>query len=178
MLRSKIQILKCPQKSRTLQCLRLIATHDFDDFFIGLLHALGDHGAEIINGFFNIGRHNPLTCHTVAGQSKEASLISRLSSRMHFHGASGFCAVTNHTRRITDDIINRHAALFKGTGIKVNKEKMDFNLKNSLMLATAFTPVIGYDKCSEAVKLAFKENISLKEAVLKLNLLPADYFLP
>lgn len=61
-------------------------------------------------------------------------------------------------------------------GIKVNREKMDFNLKNSLMLATAFTPVIGYDKCSEAVKLAFNENISLKEAVLKLNLLDEKTF--
>ena len=61
-------------------------------------------------------------------------------------------------------------------GIKANKEKMAHNLHNSLMLVTALSPYIGYDKCAQVAKLAFKENISLKEAVLKLGFMEEGEF--
>ena len=61
-------------------------------------------------------------------------------------------------------------------GIKANKEKMHYNLYNSLMLVTALNPYIGYENGAKVAKLAFKENISLKEAVLKLGLMTeADF---
>lgn len=61
-------------------------------------------------------------------------------------------------------------------GIKANKEKMDYNLKHSLMLVTALNPYIGYEKAAQTSNLAFKENFSLKEAVVKLGYMTADEF--
>ena len=61
-------------------------------------------------------------------------------------------------------------------GIKANKEKMNANLHNSLMLVTALNPYIGYDNAAKTVKKAYKENISLKEACVKLGFLTAEKF--
>lgn len=61
-------------------------------------------------------------------------------------------------------------------GITANKEKMHHNLYNSLMLATALNPYIGYDNAAKTVKKAFNENISLKEACIALGFLTADKF--
>lgn len=61
-------------------------------------------------------------------------------------------------------------------GIKVNKEKMKYNLDNSLMLITALNPHIGYDNGAKIAKLAYKENISLKEATVKLGILSEEEF--
>jgi len=61
-------------------------------------------------------------------------------------------------------------------GIKANKERMASNLHNSLMLVTALNPYIGYENAAKATKLAFCENISLKEACVKLGFLTAEKF--
>ena len=55
------------------------------------------------------------------------------------------------------------------SGIKPNLEKIDELLNNSLMLITALNTRIGYYKSAEIANLAFKKNISLKEAAKKLN---------
>ena len=62
------------------------------------------------------------------------------------------------------------------TGIRANREKMAHNLHNSLMLVTALNPYIGYDNAAKTAKLAFKENISLKEACVKLGFLTPEKF--
>ena len=61
-------------------------------------------------------------------------------------------------------------------GITANKEKMHHNLHNSLMLVTALNPYIGYENAAKTAKLAFKENISLKEACVKLGFLTGERF--
>ncbi len=61
-------------------------------------------------------------------------------------------------------------------GIVANKEKMHHNLHNSLMLVTALNPYIGYDNSAKTAKLAYKENISLKEACVKLGFLSEEEF--
>lgn len=61
-------------------------------------------------------------------------------------------------------------------GIKANKEKMNHNLYNSLMLVTSLNPYIGYDNAAKTAKLAYKENISLKEACVKLGFMTEDEF--
>ena len=61
-------------------------------------------------------------------------------------------------------------------GIKANREKMANNLHNSLMLVTALNPYIGYENAAKTAKLAYKENISLKEACVKLGFLSAERF--
>ena len=62
------------------------------------------------------------------------------------------------------------------SGIKANKEKMNYNLYNSLMLVTALNPYIGYENAAKTAKLAHKENISLKEACVSLGFLSAEEF--
>ncbi len=61
-------------------------------------------------------------------------------------------------------------------GIKPNVEKINYNLYNSLMLVTALNPHIGYDKAAEVSKKAFKENISLREAIIILNYMSGEDF--
>lgn len=51
-------------------------------------------------------------------------------------------------------------------GIEPDKEKIDQNLRNSLMLVTALNPHIGYDKSAIIAKKAYAENISLREAAI------------
>ena len=61
-------------------------------------------------------------------------------------------------------------------GITANREKMDHNLHNSLMLVTALNPYIGYENAARTAKKAYAENISLKEACVALGFLTAERF--
>ena len=61
-------------------------------------------------------------------------------------------------------------------GIRANREKMAGNLHNSLMLVTALNPYIGYENAAKTAKLAYKENISLKDACVKLGFLTPERF--
>ena len=61
-------------------------------------------------------------------------------------------------------------------GIRANKEKMQNNLHNSLMLVTALNPYIGYENAAKTVKKAYAEDISLKEACVALGFLTAERF--
>ena len=62
------------------------------------------------------------------------------------------------------------------SGITANREKMYHNLHNSLMLVTALNPYIGYENAAKTAKLAYKENISLKEACVKLGFITPERF--
>ncbi len=61
-------------------------------------------------------------------------------------------------------------------GIKANKKKMHDNLHNSLLLVTCLNPYIGYENAAKTAKLAFAEDISLKEACVKLGFLTSERF--
>ncbi len=61
-------------------------------------------------------------------------------------------------------------------GITADREKMHDNLHRSLMLVTALNPYIGYENAAKTAHLAFEENISLKEACLKLGFLSGEEF--
>lgn len=61
-------------------------------------------------------------------------------------------------------------------GLKVNRQKTEENLENSLMLVTCLNPVIGYENAGKAARYAFENNLTLKEAVLKLGLLDEAAF--
>lgn len=61
-------------------------------------------------------------------------------------------------------------------GIKADKEKMHFNLHNSLMLVTALNPYIGYENAAKTSHLAYEKNISLKDACVQLGFLTAEKF--
>ncbi len=61
-------------------------------------------------------------------------------------------------------------------GIEVNHEKMKHHVEHSLMLVTALTPKIGYDKAAKIAHTAHVDHSSLKAAALKLGYLTAEEF--
>ena len=65
---------------------------------------------------------------------------------------------------------------FCASGIRANREKMRENLDRSLMTVTALNPHIGYENAAKTAKLAFAENISLREACLRLGFLSEEAF--
>lgn len=56
-------------------------------------------------------------------------------------------------------------------GIKPNLKKMKEYLNNTLMLATAFSPYIGYDMSAKVVHYALENDVSVKEACLAMGVL-------
>lgn len=61
-------------------------------------------------------------------------------------------------------------------GLVANEKKIAENLEKSLMLVTALSPKIGYDKASEMAKFAYLEGISLKEANKRLSYVTDEEF--
>jgi fumarate hydratase class II len=62
------------------------------------------------------------------------------------------------------------------SGIEPNIGRIEENLNNSLMLVTALNNHIGYENASRIAKEAFVNNLTLKEAALKLHLLTEEEF--
>lgn len=60
--------------------------------------------------------------------------------------------------------------------IEPNFERLAELKDRSLMLVTALTPYIGYDKAAQVAKIAHKENKSLKEVVLQMKLMTEEEF--
>ncbi|WWO97502.1 MAG: class II fumarate hydratase [Candidatus Dasytiphilus stammeri] len=61
-------------------------------------------------------------------------------------------------------------------GIKPNYKRIKQLLNESLMLVTALTPYIGYDKCAKIAKKAYTEELTLKDSAIKLGYLNAKEF--
>ena len=61
-------------------------------------------------------------------------------------------------------------------GLQANEKKITDHLNNSLMLVTALTPIIGYDKSSKIATYAYENNITLREACKALNYLSLEAF--
>lgn len=77
-------------------------------------------------------------------------------------------------RLLTDAInsFNEHCAV----GIEPIREKIDHYLHHSLMLVTALNRHIGYENAAKVAKTAFKNNQSLKQTAIQLNLLTEAEF--
>ena len=61
-------------------------------------------------------------------------------------------------------------------GITADREKMQENLRRSLMLVTALNPYIGYENAAKVAQKAFQDGCSLREACLALGFLSAETF--
>jgi fumarate hydratase class II len=61
-------------------------------------------------------------------------------------------------------------------GLQPERQRMADNLQNSLMLVTALSPHIGYDKAALVAKTAYSEGLSLREAALKLGIVETQDF--
>jgi fumarate hydratase class II len=61
-------------------------------------------------------------------------------------------------------------------GMQLDVQRIGENVKNSLMLVTALSPKIGYDKAAQIAHEAHHERLSLREAALKLGFLTEKEF--
>ncbi|MSP63036.1 MAG: class II fumarate hydratase [Myxococcales bacterium] len=77
-------------------------------------------------------------------------------------------------RLLTDGAVsfNDHCA----AGIEANRERLDHNLRNSLMLVTALNPHIGYDNAAKIAKQAHKDGKGLRETAIALGLVSGEQF--
>ena len=75
---------------------------------------------------------------------------------------------------ISDGCTNFRKFLIEGT--KPNVKKINEYVDGSLMLVTALSPVIGYDKAAEIAHYALDNDLSLKHAAVKLGYVTADEF--
>jgi fumarate hydratase class II len=80
-----------------------------------------------------------------------------------------------HAARVLGDAAETFRK-FSVEGTRLNRVHIDKMLGQSLMLVTALSPVIGYDKASEIAHTANEEGISLREAALKLGYIDAKRF--
>ncbi len=61
-------------------------------------------------------------------------------------------------------------------GLRADREAMAAYLRRSLMLVTCLTPGIGYERAAQAARLAHREGITLKEAVLQCGFLTEEAY--
>jgi fumarate hydratase class II len=61
-------------------------------------------------------------------------------------------------------------------GIEANRKRIEEYVNHSLMLVTALSPVIGYDKSAKLAHTAYEDGTTLREACLKLGFLTGDEF--
>ena len=107
------------------------------------------------------------------------------STTVDFAGSNGHFQLNTYKPVIAFNIIQSVNLLSDGIksfnnnclkGLKANKEIIDNHLNNSLMLVTALNKSIGYDNAAKIAKKAFTENLTLKEAALKLKLITEKDF--
>ena len=80
-----------------------------------------------------------------------------------------------HSVRLLSDSLNSFEKRCF-SGIVANRARMEENLHHSLMLVTCLNGSIGYENAARAARLAYEENLSLREAVLRLGLLSGEEF--
>jgi fumarate hydratase class II len=61
-------------------------------------------------------------------------------------------------------------------GIEVDPQRIEQNIKSSLMLVTALSSKIGYDKSAEIAHKAYQEGLTLRDAALQLGYVSAKEF--
>ena len=61
-------------------------------------------------------------------------------------------------------------------GLQVNRARIERHVQESLMLVTALTPVLGYDRAAEIARKALGDDTTLREACLALAYLTAEEF--
>jgi len=134
-------------------------------------------GSSIMPGKVNPTQCEALTMIAVQAMANDVAVA--------FGGAGGYLEmnvykplmifnITKSIRTMTDGCENFRKFLVEGT--EPNRKQIDTFLQRSLMLVTALSPVIGYDKASQTAHYALDHDLTLKEAALKLGVVSADEF--
>ena len=128
------------------------------------------------------GKVNPTQCEAI---TMLAAQIFGNDVAVNVGGASGnfelnvFKPVIIHNFLQSARLLADGSASFREfcvVGIEPNRERLQENLENSLMLVTALNPHIGYDKAAKIAKTAHKTGKTLKETAIELGYLTAEQF--
>jgi fumarate hydratase, class II len=128
------------------------------------------------------GKVNPTQCEALA---MIAVQVMANDVAVGFGGPSGYLEmnvykplmifnITHSITIMTDGCANFHKFLVEGT--KPNIKKINEYVERSLMLVTALSPVIGYDRASKTAHHAMDNDLTLKAAALKLGFVTAAEF--
>jgi fumarate hydratase, class II len=145
--------------------------------FAELLIPENEPGSSIMPGKVNPTQAEALTMIAVQVMANDVAA--------GFGGAGGYLEmnvykpliifnVTHSISILADGCTNFRRFLVEGT--KPNLKKINEYVERSLMLVTALSPVIGYDKASKIAHYAMDNDLSLKEASLKLGFVTEDEF--
>ncbi len=128
------------------------------------------------------GKVNPTQCEAM---TMVCSQVMGNDTTITIAGASGNFELNVYRPVLAYNIIQSIRILSDATssfrkncveGIKPNKERINTNLYNSLMLVTALNSHIGYDKAAEVAKKAYKDNTSLRDAIISLEYMSGEDF--
>jgi len=128
------------------------------------------------------GKVNPTQCEAL---SMVAVQVMGLDAAVTIAGSRGNFQLNVYKPMIIFNILTSIQLLsdsmkafkhFLIDGLKANEKKITDHLNRSLMLVTILNQKIGYDNAAAIAKLAYKEDITLKEACLKLKFLSAKEF--
>jgi fumarate hydratase, class II len=128
------------------------------------------------------GKVNPTQCEALAMIAVQV-IANDVAAAVG--GASGYLEmnvykpllifnITKSIRIMTDGCTNFRKFLVEGT--EPNHKQISYYVERSLMLVTALSPVIGYDKASQLAHYALDHDMTLKEAALKLGAVSAAEF--
>jgi fumarate hydratase class II len=128
------------------------------------------------------GKVNPTQCEALAMIAVQV-MANDVAAAMG--GAGGYLEmnvykpllifnITKSVRIMTDGCENFRKFLVEGT--EPNTKQISFYVERSLMLVTALSPVIGYDKASQMAHYAMDHDLTLKEAALQLGAVSAAEF--
>jgi fumarate hydratase class II len=128
------------------------------------------------------GKINPTQCEALAMVSVQ---VMGYDAAVAFAGAGGHLELNVYKPLLIFNVLQsikilgdgcRNFREFLVQGLKPDQERLDAYLHRSLMLVTALSPVIGYDKAARIAHLAHDGKLTLKEAALKLGYLTAEEF--
>ena len=128
------------------------------------------------------GKVNPTQCEAVTMVAVQVMgndvAVGMAASQGNFE-LNVFMPVCIHnflqsTRLLAESIVSFNDRCM--AGITADREKMQENLRRSLMLVTALNPYIGYENAAKVAKKAFQDGCSLREACLALGFLSAERF--
>jgi fumarate hydratase, class II len=128
------------------------------------------------------GKINPTQCEAL---TMIATQVMAADIAVAFGGAGGHLEMNVYkplmisnvmqSIRILSDGMNNFRS-FMVDGMQADRRQIAELVSRSLMLVTALSPVIGYDKASEVAHHAFDNELSLRDAALQLGVISAEEF--
>ena len=133
-------------------------------------------GSSIMPGKVNPTQAEALTMIAVQVMANDVAV--------GFGGAGGMLEMNAYKPMIIMNVMQSLAILSDGCnnfrrflvdGMEPNYGRIATNVARSLMLVTALTPLVGYDRAAEIAHLAAAEDLTLREAAYRLGVTAAEF---